>query len=83
VTLAVVRTHLGEKEILATLTEDGWSVPDAPVLGRILNMQAAPGSFAPAYGGPETAAADAAAKLLAGTVAYVAPEPDYPSDAVF
>jgi hypothetical protein len=82
-TLAVVKTHLGEKEIIATLTETAWSVPDAPVLVRILNMETEPGRFGPQCSDPVTAAANHAAVLLAGAVTYVAePEPT-PSGAIF
>ncbi len=70
-TLAMVKTYLGEKEIIATLTEAGWSVPDAPTLERILDLEATPGNFGPACGDPATAAANKSAELLAGAIVYV------------
>lgn len=72
----MVKTYMGGKEIIATLTDAGWSVPEAPTLARILDLEAFPGNFGPAYGDPETAAANKAAELLAGAVVYVRePEP--------
>jgi hypothetical protein len=69
--------------VTATLTDDGWVVPESEPLERILNLMASTSQFGPADGDPVSAAAQAAANLLDGRVIHVRPVPDYPPGTVF
>ena len=82
-TLAIVKTKMGSKEILATLTDAGWESPQAPILARILNLRASPSDFGPSYGDPAAAAANKAATLLDGAVTYARESEPGPPGTVF
>jgi hypothetical protein len=69
----------------ADLTDDGWKLrgADVPEMGEILDRAASPADFGPADGDPVACAADAAAQLLGGTVAFVREPEEVPADAVY
>jgi hypothetical protein len=72
VTLATVETRrLDGRNLIATLTDAGWSIPDAEELERAFNMRLAPEHYKPADGDPVTSAATQAADILGGFVTFI------------
>jgi hypothetical protein len=82
-TLATVQIPTNEGSLIATLTHAGWSIPDAQVFERILNVHASLVHFGPADGDPVACAADWAAELLCGVVTLIRPAPPVPADLMY
>lgn len=60
-----------DRPCTATLTDAGWQCPESATMARILDLDSPLSKFGPADGDPVACAARSAAKLTAGTVAWI------------
>ncbi len=81
--LGQIQFKTGAKSHTAHLNEDGWHVPDQPLLSLHLNLVASPREFGPEHGDPVTCAVHAANEVLHGEVTHIRPVPEYPEGVVF